>query len=715
MQRWKNIIFNITFALNILLLFLLIFDSRLHVPAWLQVIGRMHTLFLHFPIVMLALCIFWELFSGYKKSYIGVKAEIGDELLLAAAITSVITALMGLFLSREAGYTPDLLIWHKWGGVFISFLSLLWYVFRVKVRQMKPALLITSLAAMLMIIVTGHLGANITHGDDFLLAPVIAEKQKPVVLFEDAEVYANMVQPILEAKCISCHNSKKAKGELVMETTELLLKGGKDGNLWDSTQDDFGLMMQRIHLPLESRKHMPPQGKPQLTDDEADILYRWIKSGANFSAKVASLPEKDSLRLLAAPLFQTIETDDYTFEPADESKVKGLNNNYRVVKPLAIGSPALGVEFFSAEQFKPEQLKDLLTVKQQIVSLNLNKMPLNDEDVKTIGQFTNLRKLNLSFTNITGATLNELAKLKELKLLSLSGTRIKSSMLPSLANLPKLSQLFVWNTPLAPEELKRLQQQLKTTIIETGFKGDTVVIKLNPPIIQNEEQVLTQPEALRLKHYITGVTLRYTSDGTEPDSVHSAIYRENVMLDKKETIKAKAFKPGWLGSDAVEKTFYKAGFTPDSVQLVNAPDPQYKGDGAATIYDGRMGSLNFRDGKWLGYRVQPMEAIFYFNKEENISSVNVSNVIDINSYLMPPQQIEVWGGKDRSSLRLIKRLQPLQPSKEKPSYLEGYDVTFQPSNVKILKVILKPVSKLPAWHRGKGDKGWVFVDEVFVN
>jgi hypothetical protein len=85
---------------------------------------------------------------------------------------------------------------------------------------MKAALLTTSLAAMVMIIVTGHLGANITHGNDFLFAPVTPEKQKPVVLFEDAEVYANMVQPILEEKCMSCHNSQKAKGDLIMETKE---------------------------------------------------------------------------------------------------------------------------------------------------------------------------------------------------------------------------------------------------------------------------------------------------------------------------------------------------------------------------------------------------------------------------------------------------------------------------------------------------------------
>jgi len=715
MQRWKTIIFNTTFALNILLVFLLIFDNRLYVPAWLQVVGRMHTLFLHFPIVMLALCIFWELFSGYKKAYAGVKAEIGNELLLAAAITSVITALMGLFLSREAGYTPDLLVWHKWGGVFISLLSLTWYVFRVKVRQMKPALLTTSFALMVMIIITGHLGANITHGDDFLLAPVIAEKQKPAVLFEDAEVYSNMVQPILVAKCITCHSSQKAKGGLVMETKELLLKGGKDGKLWDSTQNDFGLMMQRIHLPLQSRKHMPPQGKAQLTDEEAAILYRWIKSGADFTVKVSSLPERDSLRLLAAPLFQTIETDDYTFTAADENKIKALNNNYRVVRPLSIGSPALGVEFFSASQFKPDHLKDLLTVKEQIVSLNLNRMPVTDEDLATIGQLFNLRRLNLSFTNITGSTFKELGKLKELKLLSLSGAKIKSSNLQLLSALPKLTELFVWNTSLPPEELKRLRQQLKATAIETGFKGDTVVIKLNPPIIENEEQVITKPVPLQLKHYVKDVTLRYTTDGTEPDSIHSPIYKGDVILNKKETIKAKAFKPGWISSDVVEKIFYKAGFTPDSVQLAIAPDLQYKGDGAITLYDGKTGSLNFRDGKWLGYRVQPMEAFFYFDKGVTASSVTISSIVDIASYLMPPREIEVWGGDNLKSLHLLKRLQPQQPLKEKPAYATGYDVTFEPTNIKILKVILKPLSKLPPWHKGKGDKAWIFVDEVFWN
>ena len=84
-----------------------------------------------------------------------------------------------------------------------------------------------------------------------------------------------------------------------METRELLLKGGKTGKLWDSTEADFGLLMKRIHLPLEARKHMPPQGKPQLTEEEISILDQWIKSGADFKVKVVDLDPNSELRKLA--------------------------------------------------------------------------------------------------------------------------------------------------------------------------------------------------------------------------------------------------------------------------------------------------------------------------------------------------------------------------------------------------------------------------------
>ena len=716
MQRWKTILYNTSFAFNCLLVFLLTFEKGLIVPPWVQTIGRLHPLLLHFPIVLMLLCIFWEAVSGLKKSLAMEQASIGDGLLLLASITSVVSALMGLLLSKEGGYTQEVVVWHKWGGVFISLLSLAWYAYRKEVRNTKALLALASITGIAGVIITGHLGADITHGDNFLLAPVSKEQQLPPVLFEDAIIFANMVQPILKAKCVSCHNPQKAKGELVMESFAALRKGGKDGALWDATQNDFGLLMSRVHLPLENKKHMPPMGKPQLTGEETNILYQWIKGGASDTTKVAALSVTDTLRTLATALFNTIETDDYTFKPADESKIKTLRNNYRLVAPLALGSPALGVQFFGAAQFKPDQLKELLAVKEQIVTLNLNKMPVQDEDLATIAQFVNLRKLNLSFTNIKGTGLAALKPLNELKQLSLSGTGVKAAALTALASLPKLSQLYIWSTPAQSENLVTVKKQFKNTAIEAGFAGDTIVIKLNKPMVENEEQVLLQPVALQLKHFVKGVTIRYTTDGKEPDSILSPVYKAGFMLDKNMTIKAKAFKPGWISSDIAEKTFYKAGYKIDSIRFVKASaDVPYKTISAAVLADAQKGDLNSGSGKWIGYRGYPMQAILYFDTIKNISSVTVSSLVDINGYIMPPQQLEVWAGKDLAHLRLIKKMNPEQPVKEAPGYLKGYELNFAPVKEKYIKVVVAPVAKLPLWHRGKKDKGWIFVDEIFLN
>lgn len=716
MDRSRNIIFNICFSVNCLLVFCLIFEGRLAIPSWLQVMGRMHPLMLHFPITLLVLYIFWALFIDRRINANDAGKKFGDWLLLLSAFTAAFTALIGLFLSKEDGYDTAALQWHKWSGVSVSIITSLWYACRKKIKRNNWLNASVSVISLVVIIFAGHQGAEISHGQNFLLAPVMPEKQPQRVLMENAIVYTNMVQPVLQAKCYNCHNAKKAKGQLVMETEELLLKGGKNGKLWDSTAANYGLLLSRVHLPADAKKHMPPSGKPQLTEQEIQILHLWIKGGANFKTKVMDLAVNDPLYLIASSIFNTVETDDYDFTAAGDNKVRGLNNNYRVVAPLAKGSPALGVEFFSTQSYLPEQLKELLTVKEQMINLSLNKMPVKDEELKIISQFSNLRKLNLSFTNITGTTLDELSKLKELRQLSLSGTAIKKTDILKLSPLKKLSRLFIWNTTLTESDITALKNTMQDIVFEKGFKDDTTVLKLTPPLLLNEEQVINAPVILKLKHYIKGVSIRYTLDGTEPDSIASPEYNNNIVLTANVTVKAKAFKKGWISSTVMENYFFSSKYTADSVINLLPADEQYKGDGPKTVSDLVKGEANnFKSGKWLGFRKNKMETLLLFASPVNVKSVTLSTLVDIGGYIMPPVSVEVWGGNDVSHLRLLGRITPQQPTMIQPAYLKAFELPFAPVTLKCLKVIAVPVAKLPLWHPGKGDKGWVFTDEVFVN
>jgi hypothetical protein len=90
-------------------------------------------------------------------------------------------------------------------------------------------------------------------------------------------------------------------------------------------------------------------------------------------------------------------------------------------------------------------------------------------------------------------------------------------------------------------------------------------------------------------------------------------------------------------------------------------------------------------------------------------------MVDIGSYIMPAAEVQVWGGSNQKDLVLLKKLVPQQPEKVGvPAYRQGFNCGFEARNVSVLKIVVKPVKKLPSWHPGKGEMGWVFLDEIFL-
>jgi hypothetical protein len=110
-----------------------------------------------------------------------------------------------------------------------------------------------------------------------------------------------------------------------------------------------------------------------------------------------------------------------------------------------------------------------------------------------------------------------------------------------------------------------------------------------------------------------------------------------------------------------------------------------------------------------------MECLLQFSAPTPVQSVRLSTLVDIGGYIMPAQSIEVWGGENAKNMKLLARLVPEQPRKMKPSAMKGFECKFNTATVKYLKIIGNPVSKLPRWHPGKGEKAWIFADEILVN
>ncbi|HEV8272819.1 MAG TPA: FN3 associated domain-containing protein, partial [Chitinophagaceae bacterium] len=320
---------------------------------------------------------------------------------------------------------------------------------------------------------------------------------------------------------------------------------------------------------------------------------------------------------------------------------------------------------------------------------------------------------------ITNNALNEIKKLKSLQSLSLAGTQIDKNAAQSFSQFDSLKEVFIWNTKISATEAGELQKQNKKIRFDRGYIPDeNEILTLTPPVVKNEEFILSENEQVELKHQVGGVSIRYTMDGSDPDSTTSPIYNSPVAVNGFTMVKAKAVRTGWYSSPIASFTFFKKGIKPSSAELINQPNEKYKGSGAATLSDLKKGlAENYNDAAWLGFREKPFAAFFYFDTVQTINSISISYNENVPSYLLPPAEVEIWAGENKEKLKLLKKATAKQPTNGEKNIVrvEGLKIDIPQSKYKCYKIIAKNVSKLPAWHPGKGEKAWIFIDEIFFN
>ncbi len=710
MTNWKKWIDYLLIGLLAMLLFLWIFDHQLEVPAYIQPLGRMHPLLLHLPI---GLFISIGILLVFKKE---LSPESYDKLFDALAaincLFAVLTAIFGLFLSMENGYNPDQIAYHKWSGILFVVLAYSLYFLRKK-QENKMKFIYPS--ALFSMIVAGHLGGEITHGENYVFAPVM---QTEVKEFDPSiSVYESAIFPILEAKCLSCHNDKKTKGALNMSSLEKILKGGEDGPIWVPGNALNSHIIQMANLPLDDKKHMPPKGKPQLTADEIDLLTQWIRKGANTEILFTQLKPSDSLTAMIQKKYMSNSSveKNYDFAFASESTIESVNTPFCTVVPLANGSPALKANFFVSARFDEKSLEGLKKVAEQLVELNLSKMPVKNEHLQTLTQFKNLEKLNLNFTNIDGENLDILKACKNLVSLSLSGSKISSKGLKALESLESLKDVYLWNTGLSVKEIEEFGKAHPAISLNKGYIPSAEdILKINSPNMVSKNGVLKKGEKAQLKHSLPNVTIRYTTNGESPDTLKGSVYENEIPLDGFARVKAIATKDGWYASDEKVFTFFKSNFAAESAWLLSPPDKQYPGVGPSTVIDQKQGDKNnFKDFAWLGYKQNNAEILVKTKAADTVSGITVSYLNASNSYIMPPSEIQVWAGNDKNNLELVSRKSPTPLTKNTGVTYDALNFSLS-KKYDFIKVIAVPLAKLPKWHEGAGQRGWVFIDEIYL-
>jgi uncharacterized membrane protein len=463
-----------------------------------EFIGRLHPVLVHLPVGILVLALI--IYVAARKDKTGTYHRIISLILLTGFLSAVLACITGYILSQHDDYDAGMVGWHQWMGIATAVMAGVLYVVqrgRKPMRWQWP--LVTGL--FLLVSVTGHLGGSLTHGSEYLTQPLMssggaasASTRKPIPNVQEAGAYADVIQPLLQAKCYSCHNANKRKGGLRMDEPDWLMKGGKNGVVIVAGKAPESELIKRLLLPRQDDDHMPPKEKPQLSEQEVNLLHWWIASGASFDKKVKELPQPEKIKPLLLALqvadSSAISLPDIPAEPvarASDKAIEQLRKTGAVVLPVAQNSNYLMVNFVTAGNISNKDLELLLPIKQQLAWLKLAGMPVTDSALATIGKCTNLTRLQLDHTQITDAGIPALGSLNNLLYLNLVATKVSAAGIEKLGGLKKLRSLYIYQTGITAPDYARLKKLFPKTVIDTGgyvvplLETDTMVKRYVPP------------------------------------------------------------------------------------------------------------------------------------------------------------------------------------------------------------------------------------------
>lgn len=459
-----------------------------------DLLGRFHPLLVHLPVGVLLLAVLFQWILLFPR-WANLKPAI-PVMFFWGMLAAVFSCITGYFLSLSGDYDATTTERHQWMGIYTAIAALVIYILhRINLGEWINR--VAGVIVLILVSITGHLGGSLTHGEGYLTEGWGKEDGndviwKPMANVQEVTVYNDLVQPLLQARCYSCHGSTKQKGKLRLDETAFITKGGEEGKIIIPGKADESALIERLLLPLNDDEHMPPKEKPQLTQTEVALLHWWIQNGADYEKKVSELKQDDKIKPVlmsiqsgtqAAAVAKESEVPTENVEAADNAILQQLKDGGVMIIPVAANSNYLQANFFTARTNIDSLIALLPALKKQLIWLKLDGVALSEASMSHIGQLANLRRLHLSNTPLTDAGAAYLKGLHELRSLNLFATQVTMEGLKNLESLKQLQHVYLYQTKVGGAEYNLLKQILPQAVIDTGgyivptFETDTTELK----------------------------------------------------------------------------------------------------------------------------------------------------------------------------------------------------------------------------------------------
>lgn len=232
-----------------------------------------------------------------------------------------------------------------------------------------------------------------------------------------------------------------------------------------------------------------------------------------------------------------------------------------------------------------------------------------------------------------------------------------------------------------------------------------------------EEDFSSDQIQINLNKNLPDLTLKYKW-GSKYEFID---YTSPIPLNKTGKLTIQAFKNGETYGDEVTQYFVHHKALNKVVTYNTQYNQWYEGNKNKNLVDGKMGSLDFRDGNWQGFWGEDLNIIIDLGSITEANTLSADFYQYANSWIfIPPkmtikysadslnwtEQTYTYNDVDLSNKKSIARFDfDLMQSGESKS---------SPAEIRYIQVEVENFGKVPEGHEAAGSNAWLFIDEIIL-
>ncbi len=231
------------------------------------------------------------------------------------------------------------------------------------------------------------------------------------------------------------------------------------------------------------------------------------------------------------------------------------------------------------------------------------------------------------------------------------------------------------------------------------------IIDLSPPTIKAEKTVFHDSTLISITHPLKDAKIYYHVDNKIKK------YKKPFYVKKTCSIKTFA-KYHKIKSFYSSINLYK--ILAKKLTYLSHPSSNYGDPEKNKLIDGIFGKPENFYNNWVGFQGNNLDVIVELKSNAEPKILDLTFLKAQRSWIFLPQQIIIEYSNDGKN---YKKLKEIKINSQKQDFKQetvkySFDIT-NCKNAKFYHIIAENIGILPEWHKGYGNKAWLFIDEIF--